>query len=227
MVNILKQNLFNQYENYCNFSNETKERSISVREISWYPFCKLKELYQIFCGIIISHETVQKAQIITKDLYYLNQEIKPSCFYGYDVQWEPLDDGYHYRHLLFDLVNNAPVTELLAPDEDLKKTYDFINKSVKPNDRKAIVTDLKLGYDSVMKKLGFKNQHCIYHLRLVINESEVINISNGDIVSLSILNQYDEKVHPMIRLRLYSDISLLQKIMPKMHCINISLELKE
>ena len=160
----------NQYENYCNFSNETKERSISVREISWYPFRKLKELYQIFCGIVISHETVRKAQIITKDLYYLNQEIKPSGFYGYDVQWEPLDDGYHYRHLLFDLINNAPVAELLAPDEDLKTTYDFINKSVKPNDRKAIVTDLKPGYDSVMKKLGFKHQHCIYHLRLAINE---------------------------------------------------------
>ena len=29
-----------QYENYCNFSNKTKERSISVREISWYPFRK-------------------------------------------------------------------------------------------------------------------------------------------------------------------------------------------
>ena len=159
-----------QYENYCNFSNETKERSIEVREISWYPFRKLKELYQIFCGIVISHETVRKAQIITNDLYYLNQEIKPSGFYGYDVQWEPLDDGYHYRHLLFDLVNNAPVAELLAPDEDLKTTYDFINKSVKPINRKAIVTDLKPGYDGVMNKLGFKHQHCIYHLRLAINE---------------------------------------------------------
>lgn len=159
-----------QYENYCNFSNETKERSIEVREISWYPFRKLKELYQIFCGITISHETVRKAQIITNDLYYLNQEIKPSGFYGYDVQWEPLDDGYHYRHLLFDSVNNAPVAELLADNEDLKTTYDFINKSVKPIDRKAIVTDLKPGYDSVMNKLGFKHQHCIYHLRLAINE---------------------------------------------------------
>ena len=103
-------------------------------------------------------------------MYYLNQEIKPSGFYGYDVQWEPLDDGYHYRHLLFDLVNNAPVAESLAPDEDLKTTYEFINKSVKPIDRKAIITDLKPGYDGVMKKLGFKHQHCIYHLRLTINE---------------------------------------------------------
>ena len=159
-----------QYENYCNFSNETKERSIKVREISWYPFRKLKELYQIFCGTKISHETVRKAQIVTNELYYLNKDIKPSGFYGYDVQWEPLDDGFHYRHLLFDLVNNVPVAELLAPNEDQNTTYEFINKSVKHKDRKAIVTDLKPGYDSVMKKLGFKHQHCTYHLRLAVNE---------------------------------------------------------
>ena len=58
----------------------------------------------------------------------------------------------------------------MAPNEDLKTTYDFINKSVKPIDRKAIITDLKPGYDSIMNKLGFKHQHCIYHLRLAINE---------------------------------------------------------
>ena len=107
---------------------------------------------------------------MTNSLYYLNNEIKPSGFYGYDVQWEPLDDGFHYRHLLFDLINNAPVAELLAPDEELKTTYDFINKSLKPIQRTAIVTDLKPGYDTVMQKLGFKHQHCTYHLRLAVNE---------------------------------------------------------
>lgn len=159
-----------EYENYCNFSNETKKQSIKVREISWYPFRKLKELYKFFCGIEISHETVRKAQIVTNNLYYLNEEIQPSGFYGYDVQWEHLDDGFHYRHLLFDLVNNAPVAELLAPDEELKTTYDFINKSLKPIERTGIVTDLKPGYDTVMQKLGFKHQHCTYHLRLAVNQ---------------------------------------------------------
>ena len=49
VVTTLKQNLQDNMRNYCNFSNETKKkRSISVREISWYPFCKLKELYHIF-----------------------------------------------------------------------------------------------------------------------------------------------------------------------------------
>ncbi len=102
-------------------------------------------------------------------MFYLNLEIIPSGFYGYDVQ-ENFYDYFHYRYLLFDLVNNTSVTELLSPNEDLKTTHDFINKSLKPIERKAIVTDLKLRYDSIMMKLGFKHQHCIHHLRLAINE---------------------------------------------------------
>ena len=43
-----------QYENYCNFSNETKERLIGVREISWYPFRKLKELINFLWNYYIS-----------------------------------------------------------------------------------------------------------------------------------------------------------------------------
>ena len=92
---------------------------------------KFRDIFVRIAVNIISHETVRKAQIITNELYYSNQEIKPSGFYSYDVQWDFLDDGYHYRLLLFDLINNSPVAELLTLDEDLKTTYDFINKSVK------------------------------------------------------------------------------------------------
>ena len=174
--------LIGQYENYCNFSNETKEKALRVREISWYPFRKLNKLYQIFCGLGISHETVRKAQIIIpkeepeegkeeeNKLFYVNSEIKPSGFFSYDVQWEPIDEGFYYRHLLFDLVNWAPVAELLAPDEDSKTTYKFISDSLKPYEMNAIVTDLKPGYDRVMMKLGFKHQHCTFHLSLSVNE---------------------------------------------------------
>ncbi len=40
--------LTGQYENYCNFSNETKEKAIRVREISWYPFRKYKQIILYF-----------------------------------------------------------------------------------------------------------------------------------------------------------------------------------
>ena len=44
------------------------------------------------------------------------------------------------------LVNNTPITELLAPlpDESTETTYNSINKSIKKHtERKAIITDLK------------------------------------------------------------------------------------
>ena len=104
-------------------------------------------------------------------LFYLNPDIKPSGFYSYDVQWEPIDKGFYYRHLLFDLVNNTPIAELLAPpDESIETTYNFINKSIKSHERKVIVTDLKPGYDTIMRNLGLKQQHCIFHLNLSIDE---------------------------------------------------------
>lgn len=49
------------------------------------------------------------------------------------------------------------------------------------------------------------------HLRLIVN-NENVEISNSDIVSLTLLNQYDTKTYPMFRLRLYSDLTLLQKL---------------
>ena len=49
----------------------------------------MSDFYKIFNNISISYETVRQVQLITDELYYLNNEIKPSGFYSYDVQWEP------------------------------------------------------------------------------------------------------------------------------------------
>lgn len=49
-------------------------------------------------------------------------------------------------------------------------------------------------------------------IRLIVNKSEVIEISPSDIVSLTIMSQYDTATYPMIRLRLYADITMLQDI---------------
>lgn len=49
------------------------------------------------------------------------------------------------------------------------------------------------------------------NLRLLVDNKNY-QISNSDIVSISILNQYDTKTYPMFRLRLYSDLTLLQTL---------------
>ena len=47
-------------------------------------------------------------------------------------------------------------------------------------------------------------------MRLIVNDVEILPISSGDIVSFSMIHQFDTKTYPMIRLRIYSDLSLLQ-----------------
>lgn len=44
------------------------------------------------------------------------------------------------------------------------------------------------------------------------NNTEVIRISSSDIVSISFINNYDTATFPIIRIRLYSDITVMEKL---------------
>lgn len=50
------------------------------------------------------------------------------------------------------------------------------------------------------------------NIALIINKINVINISSSDIVSMTFINNYDTMTFPIIRVRLYSDISVIQSI---------------
>lgn len=56
---------------------------------------------------------------------------------------------------------------------------------------------------------------CMYemHLALVLNNDEYVNVSASDIVSVSFINNYDTMTYPIIRIRLYSDLSLIQSLL--------------
>lgn len=49
-------------------------------------------------------------------------------------------------------------------------------------------------------------------LYFVINGTDIVRIDHDDIVSFTVSNQYDTMTYPMIRLRLYSDLSVLQSL---------------
>jgi hypothetical protein len=46
----------------------------------------------------------------------------------------------------------------------------------------------------------------------IVLPDETLNISNSDIVTISFIHNYDTMTYPIIRLRLYSDISVIQTI---------------
>ena len=101
------------------------------------------------CGLLkkfsVSRETIRKYRIINKSLYYLNNELELSGYYGYDAQWVRIDSKkWYYRLVLLDTINKMPVAELISENEDAETVKKFINESIPYNKRKAIVTDLKI-----------------------------------------------------------------------------------
>lgn len=102
--------------------------------------------------------------LIFDGLYFLNEEIKPSGYVSYDVQWIRINKKWHYRHVLFNIVHKIPIAELLAKKEDFKRTKNFFKISIQPKDSIAIVMDLKPSYDKIMRELGFIYHYCTFHL---------------------------------------------------------------
>ena len=90
--------------------------------------------------------------LIFDGLYFLNEEIKPSGYVTYDVQWIRINKKWHYSHVLFDIVHKIPIAELLAKKEDFKTTKNFLKISIQPKDSIAIVMDLKPSYDKIMRE---------------------------------------------------------------------------
>ncbi|WP_063720217.1 hypothetical protein [Methanobrevibacter oralis] len=51
----------------------------------------------------------------------------------------------------------------------LQQQKNFIKNSIKATESIAIVTDLKPGYDKIMREIGFDHQHCTFHLSIIIS----------------------------------------------------------
>ena len=151
-------------------NNDIKEDIVESEESGRSSLRKLVKDQKTYKNFNISHETIRKYLKVDTPLYYLNTEVELSGYYGYDAQWFPIDKKWEFRLVLFDLVNNVPVAEKICKKEDSKTVKKFIENSIPPHKRKAIVTDLKKDYDKIMRDLGFDHQHCTFHLRLNINE---------------------------------------------------------
>ncbi len=53
---------------------------------------------------------------------------------------------------------------MISEKESPKIIGDFIDISIPLKHRKAIITDLKEGYEQIMRKLGLTHQQCTFYL---------------------------------------------------------------
>ena len=160
---IISQVEIEGYDKYCNYSNEFKEKLRKINGLRHIPLRLISYLLNLTNNIKISHETIRLNHTTTNELYWKNNDLKSSGYCGYDAQWFPIDSEWKYLHVLYDINEKQPIALEVTDTETKKDIKNFIDKSIKKHERKAIVTDLKIDYRDIMHNLGFDQQLCEFH----------------------------------------------------------------
>lgn len=158
------------YEKYYTFSVRFQELVRKHVRYGYMSLRHIKNLIKLTMDIDISHESIRKFLMTTPSLYYRDDSFKPSGYYGFDSQWVKISKKKYFRMALFDLVNNRPLAEAIEDVENYETIKDFLNKSVAPKDRIAIVSDNGVGYEKVFNELNFDHQLCTFHLEKNLRE---------------------------------------------------------
>ena len=167
----LTQTEIEGYDPYCNFSNETKEKSVKNMELDSVSLRNTSKTHKNFNNVNISHETVRKSCTILNETYFACDIEELSGYYGYDEQWVKINgEKWKYRYTIFDLIHDMPLAEAIYDDIKTETMKEFIEKTIPHHKRTLIVTDLRDEYDSLMPDLGFEQQYCSFHLTKNINK---------------------------------------------------------
>ena len=85
-----------------------------------------------------------------------------TCF---TVLWVKQKGEWKYLLALFDLELNTIVSRELTDSETIDNIYNFLNQSLRNQNKKCIITDLKPEYKVAIDKLRVKQQFCTFHLK--------------------------------------------------------------
>ena len=110
------------------------------------------------------------------------------------VLWVKQKDEWKYLLALFDLELNTIVSRELTDSETIDNIYNFLNQSLRNQNKKCIITDLKPEYRVAIDRLGVKQQFCTFHLKQLINREirEHIKENNTSEEEIEIIHNYKQ-----------------------------------
>lgn len=152
-----------------NFTNELKKESehlISDYLGSLRNICKS---FQKFFGISVSHQTIENWLFVNENILEFDLG-RCSGYYVFDVEWIKTEGKWVYRHTLLDSVSKCIVADAIYDFEDETTVMKFLSESTANKNKVAITTDLDKKYPSIISKLGFKHQLCIFHTKKSLNK---------------------------------------------------------
>ena len=152
-----------------NFTNELKSESehlISDYLGSLKNVCKS---FKKFFGITVSHQTIENWLFVNENILEFDLG-RCSGYYVFDVEWIKINGKWKYRHTLLDSISNCIVADAIYDTEDDTTVEKFLKESTANKNKIAITTDLDKKYASIIPKLGFKHQLCIFHTKKSLNK---------------------------------------------------------
>ena len=159
------------YKPYAKIPNHIKESTGLALHNGHKTLRQQANDIELYTGVPISHETIRKSLSTDNTDLYEKWGFKTSGWVSYDAKWIPNGSKFYYRLVLIDVEYYLPIAEAVVEKEDNDTVFNFIDKSIPKYKRKGITTDSKIGYDKVMRDLGFTfHQECVFHLLKRINE---------------------------------------------------------
>lgn len=170
-----------EFKKYSGLPVELDKIIEKLNSLHWISLRDKNKILEITLGLSISHEYVRKAQLITDELFWRNENVVAPDYVNYDVQWIPTDSGWSYFHMLIDNKTKKIIAVQLTSDEEKETTEEFFKKvfNIWP---KVVITDLKPGYHELIKdEMKIEHQGCLIHFRKALNrkiKSELKKIEN-------------------------------------------------
>ena len=162
-----------EFEKYSGLPHNLSNKIEKLNSLHWISLRDITKIIKIILGISITHEYVRKAELITDELYWCNEEYMNAKYVNYDCQWIPVDEGWMYLHVL--------IAVELTSDEEKETIKSFFEKSWKVRP-KVMITDSKVGYHELIKdELRIEHQECIIHFKKSLNRKirkEINKIKN-------------------------------------------------
>ena len=116
-----------------------------------------------------SHQTIENWLFVNENILEFDLG-RCSGYYVFDVEWIKINGEWKYRHTLLDSISNCIVADAIYDTEDETTVEKFLRESTANKNKIAITTDLDKKYTSIIPKLGFKHQLCIFHTKKSLNK---------------------------------------------------------
>lgn len=133
-----------------------------TRHVVKYCFTKIKWVFKE-----IGKTNVEVQRYICKLCGKTFQTDLERCsgYYVFDVEWIKINEEWKYHNTLLDSTSNCSIADTIYDTEDETTVEKFLRESTANKNKKATTTDLDKKYSSIIPKLDFKHQLCIFHTK--------------------------------------------------------------